>query len=168
MKGKDMSALTRVGSIVFGLLVAASGCQGNSETPAAAEGSAMVIPATFSVNYNRSGGMLGYADALVVDSAGKSAAIRNEQVESFVLAEEQLAELHHQLESLDFEAMKRPPEGPQRGGADYLTYTLVYGEQSITKTDLDMPDQLRPVIQYLNSLLDAHLAPLAPKAEDAK
>ncbi|MCC6145086.1 MAG: hypothetical protein IT368_14870 [Candidatus Hydrogenedentes bacterium] len=126
-----------------------------------------MAPAGFSVNYTRSGGMLGYADALAIDATGKAAAIRNEQVESFQLGNEQLIELKSRLDALDFDALNRPPEGPQRGGADYLTYTVSYGEKTVQKTDLDMPEALRPVIDALNQILDAHLAPLGPKAAES-
>lgn len=135
------------------LMAAASACNSNGGPPAGAAGSAAAP--SFTLEYTRSGGMFAVMDALRVTRDGRAAAMRGQEVASFTLDAEERAALAPLLEALDFEALNAPPEGPQRGGADFVAYTLEYNGQRVELTSLAVPAALEAVIARLDALVAA-------------
>ena len=117
-----------------------TGCApGNSQAPALVE-------------YQRSGGITGREDRLVVHSDGTARLYRRGAVSDFMLGGDTLAELRALLETTQFEVL-RSEYVPPRPGADLFEYIVVYENRRVRAVDTAVPPELLPLIQFFNGLV---------------
>lgn len=107
------------------------------------------------VVYERSGGLAGVQEELVVRRDGICSFNESGRRLGFNLDQSAIQELRHLLAGLP------PPDelsesDPPRSGADFLSYRLTYHGQVYRATDLRMPDELAPVIARFNAILSKH------------
>lgn len=134
--GKRTLRLLVLSIVVFSI----SGCpSGNSQAPALVE-------------YQRSGGIAGRDDRLVVHTDGTARLYRRGAVSDFALGGDTLAQLRSLLQAIKFEAL-RSEYLPPRPGADLFEYVVVYGSRRVRAMDTAVPSELQPLIQLLNGLV---------------
>lgn len=117
-----------------------TGCaSGNSQAPALVE-------------YQRSGGITGREDRLVVHTDGTARLSRRGAVSDFTLGSDTLAELRTLLQATQFEVL-RSEYVPPRPGADLFEYVVVYENRRVRALDTAVPSELVPLIQFFNGLV---------------
>lgn len=105
------------------------------------------------VEYRRSGGIRGLNDHLVVNTGGTATLQRKIARLEFTLHPDTLAQLRDQLGSIDFSKLERE-YSPARPGADLIEYQIVYGRHAVRAVDTAIPDELHPLIEFLNRLVE--------------
>lgn len=103
------------------------------------------------VEYQRSGGIAGREDRLVVNSDGSVHLYRRGAVSEFKVNGDTLARLRQLLEAIRFDTL-RAEYRPSRPGADLFEYVLVYKDRRIHAVDTAVPAELQPLIQLLSGL----------------
>lgn len=156
--GRELDGLAFRGvilALLFGcilILLLGSGCT----SPPPADGDNPPAPDIL-VEYQRTGGIAGFEDHLVVFENGQAIYTRREIPGStpagiFYLSEKEMAELQRLLEEADFPnlASRYPAPVP---GADYFTYSITYKGKTVTTETTGVPPALAPVIGQLDYLL---------------
>jgi hypothetical protein len=134
------------------VLVLGSGCS----SPPPADGDNPPAPDIL-VEYQRTGGIAGFDDHLVVFENGQAIYTRRETPGStpagiFYLSDKELAELQRLLEEADFPGLAPHYPAPVPG-ADYFTYSITYKGKTVTTETTGVPPALAPVIGQLDYLL---------------
>jgi hypothetical protein len=104
------------------------------------------------VEYQRSGGIAGRDDRLVVHTDGTARLSRRGAVADFTVGRDTLAQLRSILQTIGFEGL-RTEYLPPRQGADLFEYVVVYDKHQVRTMDTAVPPELQPLIQLLNGLL---------------
>lgn len=106
------------------------------------------------IEYQRSGGIAGREDRLVVHTDGSARLYRRGAVSDFRLNGDTLAQLRSLLQTIKFDGL-RPEYVPSRTrpGADLFEYVVVYGNRRVRAVDTAVPSELEPLIQLLNGLV---------------
>lgn len=104
------------------------------------------------VEYQRSGGITGREDRLVVHTDGTARLYRRGAVSDFTLGSDTLAQLRRLLQTTEFEAL-RSEYPPPRAGADLFEYIVIYGNRRVRAWDTTVPPELLPLIQFFNGLV---------------
>ena len=137
-------------SMVFLVLILTAGCSSppdrSGEKPP---------PPEILVDYQRTGGIAGLNDHMVVFDTGDVVYVRNTGSGTFTLAKSSLDELGGVLEraNIIYLAPDYPAEQP---GADYFYYSITYDGKTVTAQTGGEPPELVPVIMCLDSLLAGH------------
>jgi len=135
--------------LVFGLILI-SGCS----SPPAGNGEKPQHPGIL-VQYQRTGGIAGFNDQMVVFENGQVVYSRNTGSGTVTLSDDSLEELGDILESADFPSLA--PDYPAGNpGADYFSYVIIYKGMTVTTETGGIPPELVPVIGRLDSLLADH------------
>jgi hypothetical protein len=139
-----------VGCLV--VFVLGAGCS----SPPPADGDIPPAPDIL-VDYQRTGGIAGFDDHLVVFENGQAIYTRRNTPGSppsgiFYLSDKELAELQRLLEEADFPGLA-PHYPAQDPGADYFTYSITYKGKTVTTETTGVPPALAPVIGQLDYLL---------------
>ena len=141
-------SLLRVGVLatpLIALTVLLSGCMGSPYAPP--DGSGNVF-----VQYQRTGGIAGFDDTLVLFENGTAIVDRRSGSATFTLSTEELQGLNRQFEDARF--LDLAPSYPAATpGADYFTYTLTYRGHTVTTEDTGVPEALTPILRELNLLI---------------
>jgi hypothetical protein len=103
------------------------------------------------VTFNRTGGLAGTNDTLIVRPDGSYTIQTRSGNKSGKLSADELNALKAALSSTDFNKM--PTVNDNGGMADGYTYTLTYGGRQITAKDGAIPPALQPVISALGGFL---------------
>jgi hypothetical protein len=146
--GMFSDSLLRVGvlaALLITLAVLLSGCLGTPYAPP--DGSGNVF-----VQYQRTGGIAGFDDTLVLYENGTATVDRRSGSATFTLSTEELQGLNRQFEDARFLDLAPSYPAPTPG-ADYFTYTLTYRGYTVTTEDTGVPEVLTPIIQALNLLI---------------
>jgi len=107
------------------------------------------------VVYERSGGLAGQTEELVIRRDGICTFTENGRRKGFNLDQETINGLRMLLASLPA-AEDLPTASEPRQGADFLTYRITYHGQAYRVNDLNMPDIMAPVIGRFNEILGKH------------
>ena len=134
------------------ILILGSGCT----SPPPADGDNPPAPEIL-VEYQRTGGIAGFDDHLVVFENGQAIYTRRETPGSspagiFYLSDKEMAELQRVLEEADFPGLAPGYPAPVPG-ADYFTYSITYKGKTVTTETTGVPPALAPVIGQLDYLL---------------
>ena len=105
------------------------------------------------VEYQRSGGIAGREDRLVVHTDGTAQLFRRGAVSEFSVGGDTLAELRTVLQRIKFASL-RAQYLPPRRGADLFGYAVVYKDRRIRTMDTAVPPELQPLIQLLSGLVN--------------
>lgn len=112
-------------------------------------------PATNLFEYQRSGGIAGLDDRLVIDSAGKATLTRKGEETSFTLNADVIKALTDELEAVNFSQLDAEYL-PGQAGADLFDYRLTYGGHTVHAVDTAVPEGMLPVLELLNQLIEAN------------
>lgn len=104
------------------------------------------------IEYQRSGGIAGREDRLVVHTDGTARLYRRGAVSDFTVGGDTLAQLRSLLKTIAFDDL-RSDYLPSRPGADFFEYIVVYGNRRVRAMDTAVPAELQPLIQLLNGLV---------------
>ena len=134
-------------SVIIITLVLVSGCTAhpplNGEKPEAPD---------IVVEYNRTGGIAGFQDHMVVFENGQVVYKRKDNAGMFTIPDETLQGIRDILEKADFPALA--PHYPAKSpGADYFFYSITYQRKTVTTETGGIPPSLEPVIMRLDALL---------------
>lgn len=105
------------------------------------------------VEYQRSGGIAGREDRLVVHTDGSARLYRRGAVSDLTVGGDTLAQLRSLLQTIQFDDL-RAEYLPPRPGADLFEYVVVYGKRRVRMMDTAVPAELEPLIQFLNGLVN--------------
>ncbi|WP_432827867.1 hypothetical protein [Dactylosporangium sp. CA-092794] len=103
------------------------------------------------VTFNRTGGLAGVNDTLVVRPDGSYTIQTKQGSKNGTLSAGELAALKTALSSTDFNKM--PSVNDNGAVADGYTYTITYSGRQITAKDGAIPPALQPVISALGAFL---------------
>jgi hypothetical protein len=105
------------------------------------------------VEYERSGGIAGRQDRLVVHVDGSARRYRRGAPTTFTVSGDTLTQLRQLLQGIRFDTL-RAEYLPPRPGADLFEYVVVYAKRSIRTMDTAVPPELQPLIQLLSDLVN--------------
>jgi hypothetical protein len=108
----------------------------------------------FSLEYQRSGGIAGVDDRLVVDADWNATLTRSGQATEFTLDAETIAGLQALLDKAGFADLDAEYL-PAQQGADLFEYTLTYLGHTVRTADTAVPAGLQPVLDELSRIIDA-------------
>jgi hypothetical protein len=134
-------------SVIIIALVLLSGCT----TRSPGSGEKPEVP-DIVVEYNRTGGIAGFQDQMVVFGNGQVVYSRKEGAGTFTIPAETLQGIRDLLENADFPALA-PQYPAQSPGADYFFYSITYQGKTVTTETGGVPPSLEPVIMRLDALL---------------
>lgn len=117
-------------------------------------GCASNAPTTL-LEYQRTGGIAGLDDRLVIDSAGKATLTRKGEATSFTLNADVIKALTDELEAVNFSQLDAEYL-PGQAGADLFDYRLTYGGHTVHAVDTAVPEGMLPVLELLNQLIEAN------------
>ena len=145
-----LSRIISIPGIVSAVLVSLIILSGCSSPPA--DGGVKPVPPGILVQYQRTGGIAGFNDQMVVFENGQAVYSRNSGSGTFTLTDTSLNELEDILKTADFPSLAPdyPAENP---GADYFSYVITCQGTTITTETGGIPPELIPVIGRLGSLL---------------
>ena len=106
------------------------------------------------LEYQRTGGIAGLDDRLVVQADGKAKLTRRDEGSEFELTSSQISTLRQQLEESEFRSLKRIYK-PETQGRDLFEYELTYRGHTVRASDGAIPEALRPVLDSLNAIVQA-------------
>lgn len=104
------------------------------------------------VDYQRTGGIAGVSDHIVVFSDGQVVYSTRQGSGAYILSPGDLDILRGLIRDADIPSLKDEYPAPQPG-ADYFAYTLVVGNRMITTETTGIPEPLSPVIITLDGLI---------------
>ncbi|MCQ8894375.1 MAG: hypothetical protein NQU46_07075 [Methanolinea sp.] len=112
-------------------------------------------PPALLVDYSRSGGIAGFFDRVVIYSNGHVVYQTREGSGMFILDEVTLERLRSLIRDADVPNLNTSYPAPSPG-ADYFSYTLVFGNRTITTETTGVPPPLMPVIVTIDEILATH------------
>jgi hypothetical protein len=107
------------------------------------------------VDYSRTGGIAGFSDRLVIYSDGEAVYQTRQGSGAFKLGAEEMERLHGLLRDAEAAGLNGtyPAQSP---GADYFSYLLVFGNQTIMTETTGVPEDLVPFLTFLDEILAAN------------
>jgi len=135
------SLLVAIGVILFAMFQALVGCGARSKEDVMLE-------------YQRTGGIAGLDDRLVVQADGKATLTRKDEHSEIKLTSRQISTLKQQLEEAEFRSLKGIYE-PETEGYDLFEYELTYRGHTVRAFDGAIPEALRPLLDSLNAIVQA-------------
>ena len=135
------SLLVAIGVILFAMFQALAGCGVRSKEDVMLE-------------YQRTGGIAGLDDRLVIQADGKAILTRKDEHSEFELTSRQISTLKQQLEESEFRSLKGIYK-PETQGRDLFEYELTYRGHTVRASDGAIPEALRPVLDSLNAIVQA-------------
>ena len=128
-------------SVVF------AGCTNEPQEPTTPE-----APPSILVDYVRTGGIAGVSDHLVIFENGQAIYSTWNGSGEFDLSLTEMDRLRDVFSISGFESLSGNYPAPTPG-ADYFTYRITYGNQTVITQTTGVPDQLMPVISYLDRII---------------
>ncbi len=102
------------------------------------------------IEYQRSGGIRGTDDRLVVNSDGTAALTRNGRGSTITVDSGVMNRLRRRLGGIDFGSLR---SDTARGGGDMYQYVIKYQGHTVRANDASLPPALHPVIELLDRIL---------------
>ena len=103
------------------------------------------------IEYERSGGIAGLRDRLVIQEDGSAVVARRETRREIAVGDAALLRLLDALQQAQFAVL--PPDS-RAEGRDLMTYRIVYRGHVVRAMDAAVPPPLQPVLRLLNEILD--------------
>ena len=129
-----------------------AGCVNEPRGPSTPEN-----PPSILVDYVRTGGIAGVSDHLVIFENGQGIYSTWNGSGEFELSSSQVDQLRDVFSIAGFESLNGTYPAPNPG-ADYFTYRITYENQTVITQTTGVPDQLMPVIGYLDQIIAEHSA----------
>jgi hypothetical protein len=107
---------------------------------------------TLFVDYQRSGGIAGVNDRLVVFDNGVALVSSRITSREIQLNQSELEQISHVFEAARFTALEGNYTSP-RGGADFMQYSISYKGKTINTEDTAIPPAMEPVIEAMNRIM---------------
>ena len=134
------------------MAVLLSGCFGVRTSP-----QSDTAPPSVFVDYQRTGGIAGFNDRLVIFDNGvtliSSRAVNTEGH----LNQTDLERIGNRFSESKFSSMDGNYTS-RRGGADLMQYTISFGGKTVHTEDTAIPPALQPIIEEMNRILDLEMA----------
>jgi hypothetical protein len=152
-RGTTRPVKIRGRALFFGLLIALcaavmfAGCMNEPQKPSTPEN-----PPSILVDYVRTGGIAGVSDHLVIFDNGQSIYSTWNGSGEFDLSATQVDQLRDVFSIAGFESLNSTYPAPTPG-VDYFTYRITYENQTVITQTTGVPDQLMPVISYLDQIV---------------
>lgn len=107
------------------------------------------------VQYQRTGGIAGFDDQLVIAADGQATLTRRGATSTFTLDKAALAGLTEALDKAGFAGLQAEylPTGQ---GADLFDYVVTYRGHAVHTQDTAVPEALQPVLTALNEVISTH------------
>ena len=106
------------------------------------------------LEYQRTGGIAGLDDRLVIQADGKAILTRKDEQSEFELTSRQVSTLKQLLEESEFRSLKGTYK-PETQGRDLFEYELTYRGHTVRASDGAIPEALRPILDTLNAIVQA-------------
>lgn len=135
------------------LMVAAAASAGCTGTKNATTTVTPEEPTLF-VDYQRSGGIAGINDRLVIFDNGVGLISSRTMSREILINKSELEQLSLLFGAAQFPALEGNYTS-RRGGADLFQYSITYQGKTVNTEETAVPDSLEPVLAKLNSILDA-------------
>ncbi len=103
------------------------------------------------VLFKRTGGLAGYNDRIEISREGALKGNASGASVAKALAQEQVAKLARLLDESRLFDVEQSFEAE---GADLITYTVQYRHKTVVAQDTNVPNELRPVLDFLSALLE--------------
>ena len=111
---------------------------------------------TLFVDYQRSGGIAGMNDRLVIFDNGVGLVSSRTTSREILLNQSDLEQISTVFKAAQFAALEGNYTSP-RGGADFMQYSISYQGKTVNTEDTAIPPALEPVIKELNHILSTGL-----------
>ncbi len=128
--------------VIIALAIMAAGCVAYPE--------AVVL-----VDYQRTGGIGGFNDHLVIYSNGNATVSRTTGTVQFTMTSSEIRNLQGLFEAANFSSLNASYPAPSPG-ADYFQYSITYHGKTVTTEDTGVPDDLVPIINVLDQIIATH------------
>lgn len=128
--------------------VALSGCLG-VKTPSGSQ----VTPPAIVVDYQRTGGIAGLNDRLVIFDNGVAVISRKTVSTEIALNQSDLERITGIFNEAQF-SMLQGNYSARQGAADYFRYTISYHSKTVIAEDSAIPPSLQPVIDEMNRIIN--------------
>ena len=106
-----------------------------------------------SVEFRRSGGIVGLDDRLTIDDKGHAKLTRRAGNSEFDLTQDDLTRLRAALRDASFGSIPENSRKPYLV-PDEISYVIVYQGHTVKTSDTAIPEKLQSVIQVLDGILD--------------
>ncbi|HSQ93597.1 MAG TPA: hypothetical protein VLL74_04825 [Methanoregula sp.] len=146
-----MRTWTGLLAVVMVTAVALTGCLGVKTPPITQP----ETPTLF-VDYQRSGGIAGVNDRLVIFDNGVTLVSSRTTSRELLLNESDLEQIAAVFDAAQFPALEGNYTS-SRGGADLFQYSISYRGKTVNTEDTAVPAALEPVIKEMNRVLSAGL-----------
>jgi hypothetical protein len=133
--------------IILCASVIVAGCMNEPRAPSTPEN-----PPSILVDYVRTGGIAGVSDHLVIFENGQGIYSTWNGSGEFELSPSQVDQLRDVFSIAGFDSLNGTYPAPTPG-ADYFTYRITYENQTVITQTTGVPDQLMPVIAYLDRII---------------
>ena len=110
------------------------------------------------VEYQRSGGLAGFDDLVIIDAARKAVITRKGKSIESVLEQKSFEHIVQQLDQLGFSELEKDYL-PADTCCDLIEYTMTYQDQTVRMMDTAVPESLQPILDSLNAVIDTGTKP---------
>ena len=107
------------------------------------------------LEYRRSGGIAGVDDRLIIYADGRAILTRKDIQHEIKLTSSQMSALKRELDEADFRSLETTLKLNSASGYDLFQYELTYQGRTVRTWDGAVPQQLQPIIESLNSIVQA-------------
>ena len=147
--------LIRRWTVVYVLIIfvslSVSGCLA-TKTPIASTPSS---PDLF-LKYHRTGGFAGVDDYLIIFDNGAGLVSTRAVTREFEINSSEIERLDSIFRQAEFDSLQGNYTSAT-GGADFMTYSITYGNKTVITEDTVIPFDLQPVIRELNAIISTHI-----------
>jgi len=135
--------------IIIVVTLSVSGCLGTKTavTPAP-------VPPALLLDYHRTGGIAGVDDHLILFNNGAGLISTRVITREFQMNSSEIDRLDRIFRQAEFDTLQGNYTSAS-GGADFMTYSIEYGNKSVIAEDTVIPFTLQPVIRELNSIISS-------------
>ena len=132
--------------VILILCIATAGCFGARNTPVPNPSAPTIV-----VEYNRSGGLAGLDDRLVIFDNGVAVVATKTVSRQIVLNASDVARISDLFREAGFTGLQE--NYPAHHGADLLHYSVTYGNKTVALEETAYPEAMQPVIKELDRIL---------------
>lgn len=105
------------------------------------------------IEYQRSGGFVGYQDILTITSDGKAILIQNSAQHQFTIDQNTTNQLIAKLDQAGFSTLGKEYL-PADTCCDLIEFIITYKDHTIRTMDTAIPETLQPVLDALNAIIE--------------
>lgn len=134
------------------IVVLTSGCLG-TKTPV----EVTTPPPTLVLDYQRTGGIAGVDDRLVIFDNGAALISTKSVNREFQINQSEIERIHRIFSQAEFASLEENYTSPYNG-ADFLQYSISYQNKTVMTEDTVIPYSLQPVVRELNAIVTQGLS----------